>query len=118
MLEYIKWWYGAGWVGEARLWRKRLSDLAELFSVSMLLRTLFSPWKRIVTYPGAGLDEHLRAMLDNLISRVIGFGVRLFALLAALVCFIVFGIVAIVELVVWPLALPLIPVLLVNGVLG
>lgn len=112
MLEFVKWWYGPGWAGVVTNIKARAETLSDMFSVSILLRTLFSPWRRIITYPGAGLDAHFRAMLDNLVSRFIGFMVRVCVLIAAGVGFSVLLIASLVELVLWPL-LPLVGIGLV-----
>jgi hypothetical protein len=88
-----------------------------MFSIRILLRTLFSPWRRIITYPGAGLDAKMRAFGDNLVSRCIGFTIRSFVLFAAAIAFILLGLLALLELVVWPLV-PLAGVaLIVKGLL-
>jgi len=117
MLDLFVWWYGNGWTGVLRATRRRLVGLSAAFSIDILLRTLFAPWKRIVTYPGAGLDAKLRALGDNLISRFVGFMVRIVALLAALVSLIGLCLVGIAELIIWPL-LPLVAVaLIVKGLL-
>lgn len=117
MLDLVAWWYGAGWSGVLRATQKRLSGLAEMFSTKTLLRTLFAPWRRIITYPGAGLDEKMRAFGDNLVSRCIGFTVRFFVLLAAGVSFIGLLVFALLELVVWPLV-PLLGIaLIVKGLI-
>ncbi len=88
-----------------------------MFSVRILLRTLFAPWKRIVTSPGASFDAHLRAFLDNLVSRFVGFFVRFFVLFAAGISLIFLCFIGVLELVVWPL-LPLLAIgLIVKGVL-
>ena len=87
-------------------------NLADAFSISTLLRTLFAPWRRIVSYPGASLDDKLRAMLDNLVSRGVGFVVRLFVLLAVAVLAVVIIIVDVVQIVAWPL----VPLLIIGGV--
>jgi hypothetical protein len=74
-----------------------------MFSVGVLLQTLFSPWRRIMTYPGSGLGAHMRALGDNIISRCVGFVVRIMALLAAAGGFVVLLIFGVVELILWPL---------------
>jgi hypothetical protein len=117
LLGLFTWWYGAGWVGALKSSGRRLRSLANTFSIGILLRTLFAPWRRIVTYPGASLDAKLRAMGDNLVSRCIGFTVRFFVLLAAGVAFVVLAAVSLVEIVAWPLV-PLAAVaLVVEGLL-
>lgn len=102
MLEFVRWWYGRGWAGALKRAAHNLSVLADLFSVTILLRTLFAPWKRIITYPGAGLDAHLRAFLDNLVSRFIGFFVRLMVLIAAGVMFVVVWVFSYAQVILWP----------------
>jgi hypothetical protein len=112
MLDLVGWWYGSGWTGRLNSTRRRLAGLAEAFSITTLLRTLFSPWRRIVTYPGASIDAKLRALGDNLISRCVGFTVRFFTLLAAAAAFLGLCIAGMLELILWPL-LPLLAILLI-----
>jgi hypothetical protein len=102
MLEYVRWWYGRGWAGATKRAEHNMSLLADMFSVSILLRTLFAPWKRIISYPGAGLDAHLRAFLDNLVSRFIGFFVRVIVLFVAGILFVVIGILSVLQIILWP----------------
>jgi hypothetical protein len=102
MLEFVRWWYGRGWAGALKRAERNLVTLADLFSISILLRTLFAPWKRIISYPGAGLEAHVRAFLDNLVSRFIGFLVRIMVLLAAGVMFIVVWLLSYIQVLLWP----------------
>ena len=86
------------------------------FSVVQLLRTLVQPWRRIVTYPGASLDAKVKAKLDNLISRAIGFVVRFSVLLAAVLTLAVVAILTVVEVIIWPLLPLAVPGCLIAGV--
>jgi hypothetical protein len=97
--------------------RRRLSGLADMFSIGILVHTLFSPWRRIITYPGAGLDARLRAFGDNLVSRAVGFTVRFFVLLAAALAFVFVAIMGVLEVLIWPLLPLLAAALIVKGVL-
>jgi len=117
VFSLFSWWYGKGWAGVLTSTRRRLSILAEMFSLKILLSTLFSPWRRIITYPGAGMDARLRAFGDNLVSRCIGFTVRFFVLLAAAVAFVFTTVVGLLELVVWPLVPLAAAVFIVKGLL-
>ena len=114
-VSFFSWWYGRGWRQVATSFGSRLSGLANTFSVSQLLRTLFAPWRRIISYPGASLDERLRAWSDNMFSRAVGFVVRLIVLFTALLAAIVVVIFSLAELVVWPLLPIAVPVLIIMG---
>jgi hypothetical protein len=117
MLDLFSWWYRRGWSGVLTATKRRLEGLAEAFSTRILLHTLFAPWKRIITYPGADISDRLRALGDNVVSRCIGFTVRFFVLLTAGISFLVLSILGFVELVMWPLIPPLAIVLIVKGLL-
>jgi hypothetical protein len=117
MLDLFTWWYGAGWAGVLTSTKRRLTSLGEMFSIKILLRTLFSPWRRIISYPGAGIDARMRAFGDNLVSRCIGLTVRSIVLLTAALAFILMLLVGLLEIIIWPL-LPLAAVaLVVKGLL-
>jgi len=117
MLDLFGWWYGTGWTGVLRATKRRFSGVAQAFSIQALTHTLFAPWKRIITSPGASINDKLRALGDNLISRLVGFTIRFFVLLAAMLSFIGLTIIGVLELIVWPL-LPLLAIaLIVKGLL-
>jgi len=118
LFEFVAWWYGPGWLGA---WKNSLGWVQKVqlaFSVDVLLKTLFSPWKRIVSLPGRSLDEKFRASVDNLVSRVIGFFVRIIVLIAALAMIAATAVAGIAVAVLWPL-LPFIGIgLIFWGILG
>ena len=106
ILAMLRWWYGTGWMGALQrigVWTK---GVERNFSLSLLLRTLFSPWRRIVSFSGRSFDARVRASLDNLVSRCVGFVVRFFVIIAALLAMVVALLGAVILVVVWPL-LPL-----------
>jgi hypothetical protein len=116
-VSFLTWWYGHGWRQVAGNVGPRLSQVAAAFSVGQLLRTLFAPWRRIVTYPGASLTERWRAFVDNLVSRVIGFFVRFFMLFAALFALLTAAIALLLEMLLWPLLPLAIPGLIIAGLI-
>jgi hypothetical protein len=111
-VAFFTWWYGQGWALVFKNIQRRLRQTSQMFSVSILLRTLFAPWRRIITYPGASLADHFRAMSDNLVSRMVGFTVRIFVLIAAVVTLIFVAVVAVIEIVAWPL----VPIAILAGI--
>lgn len=114
----LHWWYGAGWAEAWKAVSRRPAATARAFSVPILLKTLFAPWRRIVAPPARSLDAKLRAGVDNLVSRVIGFTVRFFVLLAAGLLALASFIVSLVLAVAWPLLPALALYYLVRGVIG
>jgi hypothetical protein len=117
-LEFFGWWYGQGWRSQFQNMERRLTRTSHLFSVPSLLRTLFSPWRRIITYPGAGLEAHARAVADNFVSRMVGFVVRIMVLFSAGVILALVLIASTVELILWPLLPLAVPASLVRGIMG
>lgn len=112
LLEFFFWWYGPGW---KKAWHDcflGVKNVLAAFSIDVLLKTLFSPWKRIVTLPGRSIDEKMRALVDNLVSRVIGFFVRSIVLIAALVMVVCTAVAGLAIAILWPL-LPFLGMLLI-----
>src|SRR5471030_1242821 len=102
LVAFVQWWYGPGWRDTASRLMVRIHQTYLTFSVPILLRTLFAPWRRIITPSGSSIEQRLRALLDNLVSRTVGFTVRLLALAIAcfiMVCYVLLGGVC---LLLWP----------------
>jgi hypothetical protein len=116
LIAFFSWWYGRGWQQVAGSFRPRTQAVSDSFSVNQLLKTLFSPWRRIITPPGRSLEDKMRAMVDNMFSRVIGFFVRLLVLVGAVVTLLVVAIFTVVETFAWPLIPLAIPILIFLGV--
>jgi len=114
VVGFFSWWYSAGWMILSKNVQKRLQKTLAMFSVPSLMRTLFAPWKRIVTNPGAGLSAHLSAIGDNMVSRAIGFTVRLFVLIAALVSVLLVSVIGLAQIILWPL----VPLAIAYGVVA
>lgn len=117
LAAFVQWWYGPGWRDAANRLTARVNQTYLTFSMPILVRTMFAPWRRIITYPGTSMQDRMRAVVDNLISRVVGFMVRLMALTAATILIGVYIIVGGLLLVLWPLIPLLGPALIVGGFL-
>lgn len=115
IVEFFTWWYGRGFIELFKRFGGLLSSVWQRFSVAILLRTLFAPWRRITTEAGRSMQAQSRALLDNVISRLVGFTIRFFVIIAALVTIVILAAVGVVLIVGWPLAPPLV-VLSVIGV--
>jgi hypothetical protein len=102
-LEVLRWWYSAGYGKLFRKLRHKLSSIGLYFSVPMLLRTLFDPWRRVISYGDNSFIDSLRAILDNTISRFVGFTVRLIVIFAASFSIMILSVIAVVVIILWPL---------------
>lgn len=105
MVAFFKWWYGAGW---AIVWHNslaRLQHVGQSFSIKLLIRTLFAPWRRI-SMSGRSLDGKIQAAVSNGVGRLVGFTVRVIVLLTAGMVFVVFAIFGLFSIVLWPLIPP------------
>src|SRR5665213_1902836 len=118
VFELFLWWYGAGWgraAGGMRLWN---NNVLHAFSMPVLLKTLFAPWRKITTTKGRSLDAKVRASVDNLVSRTVGFTTRLLVLIAAALLLILCTIAGVVVAVIWPFLPLLVIVCLYKGFAG
>ncbi len=98
----LGWWYGAGWQGRLRLIGERLARAQDFFSIDLLLKTWFSPFRQIGTEGGGrGLSEQMRAMLDKLVSRLIGGIIRTFMIIFGALWLAFLTVAGLVELVLW-----------------
>jgi hypothetical protein len=117
LAAYIRWWYGPGWRDSAGRLQARLTKTYFTVSVPILLTTMYAPWRRIVSAGGGSLGDRFRAGVDNVVSRGVGFGVRLMALGAACFIMLVTALVGGVILLLWPVIPLLGPALVVGGLL-
>jgi hypothetical protein len=97
----LSWWYGQGWSWLLNSLADNMRSVKEIFSVSILFRTLLSPWKQIQT--PSSFQNFFQSAVDNTMSRFIGAIIRSFMLLTAFfltVGIVMFGLAA---LLIWPL---------------
>ena len=78
-IEYFRWHFGSMLGSILRAWKAILRFGLDYFSLPLLLKTLFAPWRRYAwAYPrGFQPALFLEALVSNFISRVLGAFVRL-----------------------------------------
>ncbi|MBZ1348523.1 MAG: hypothetical protein KYQ20_02075 [Candidatus Nealsonbacteria bacterium] len=78
-----------------KAWRNFLLFNLNYFSIALLLKTFFSPWRKYkLGYPrGFRFSKYLEVFFSNLISRVLGALVRIVLIIAGLLAqvFIIFA---------------------------
>jgi hypothetical protein len=117
IFEFFTWWYGRGYSEIIHYCLGLIQKVQRSFSIPSLLDTLFSPWRQIIALPGRSLDEKMRAMLDNVVSRCVGLIVRLIVLFTAFILTILTSVLSAVLAVSWPLVPVLIIFCLIKAVI-
>ena len=119
LVGILSWWYGHGWRQRATIISERIARTSDYFSIGLLLSTLFSPFRQISAGSVRGtIAVQMRAMLDQLISRVIGSIVRTFMILFGLVAILLQVLFGGLVLAAWAIV-PLFPIAgLIMTVIG
>ena len=112
--NYFQWHYTLAFVDIFHIWRNITTFLFYFFSIPILIRTFFSPWKRLHAdreTEGFDLVDSLSTGFVNLIMRFVGALMRSMLIIIGL-CTVVAAIVGgIIFFVLWIFA-PIIIVLL------
>ena len=106
----LRWWYVDGWLGQLASIRRSFTRVADKFSIGLLLKTLFAPFRQI------SADENARAaggvanvLVDKFISRFIGFFMRFVMIVIGIITLALLVVISGLRLVVW-FILPAMPV--------
>lgn len=107
----LRWWYTEGLHQKFQSLANRLEGTMDFFSFSLLIKTLFSPFRQISAGRVDGpLGVQIRAMVDKLVSRIIGAGIRITILVVGGVAVTLELILSIFLLIGW-LVLPAGPII-------
>jgi ATP-dependent Clp protease ATP-binding subunit ClpC len=100
------WYYGKAPRILIEIWKNFFLFFWKYFSISEMLATLLSPWRRdIVVKDWAGWKpiESAKILIGNLMSRFVGFFVRIFVILIGLVVLIGYSITGFLYIAYWVL---------------
>lgn len=76
-LAVVFWWFVFKPKQLLYIYSKVIRKIRQFFSISLLLRTLFAPWKRDeINMGNLSLQDRLRVLIMNLVSRLVGAVVR------------------------------------------
>lgn len=110
LVGLLSWWYGDGFFARVQSIKVRLEKILDFFSIFILFKTLFAPYKQISAGGDFGGNETwLQIIIDKLISRIIGFFARIFLIITGMVV-IIFQVLFSAIIIIFWLILPLIPV--------
>ncbi len=112
----FSWWYGAGWERCIGSVKNGLLSIYDYFSLDLLLRTLFAPFRQISAGQVRGpIGVQMRALLDNLISRTIGAMVRTIVIMLGSLTLLFACVIGAIRIVLWPF-IPALPLLFISFV--
>ena len=113
VLQWLSWQFLEMPRNILKAWGNFLKFGLNYFSVPLLIKTFFSPWRRYVwVYPkGFDIGKYLEVWFSNLISRILGVVLRFFLIIIGILAeiLIVFG--GLIFLLVWLI----LPILLIWG---
>jgi len=115
--EYFAWHYSEALVDVVHIWKNILHFLYEFFSISLLLRTLFTPWKRLGEERRRKFDlgDIIGVLIINTIMRIIGTVMRFVLIVFGSVAIALCLLGGVLALFVWVFAPLIIAVLLIVG---
>ena len=109
LVGIFQWWYGNGLLQYIRQSFLGVLRTADFFSVGLLLKTLFNPFRQSSAAPvGGDLSVQLSAFFDKMFSRVIGAVVRSMVIIIGILMILLRFLWMILGIIMW-LALPLMP---------
>lgn len=102
----FQWWYTRGWQLYLQHFVDQLKNAVDFFSVGLLVRHLFAPFRQISAgdVVSSDLNTKLSAFADRLFSRLIGTVVRLVLLVVGTIVIILRTLLGALIALVWPLA--------------
>ena len=111
--HYILWHYTQAFAEILHIWKNLFWFTINFFSLSELMRSFFSPWKRITEERGNGFNfEDLAGfIIINLISRIIGMILRTVIILAGVAVLLILIAGIILTYLLWVTA----PLLIISS---
>jgi hypothetical protein len=111
IMSLFSWWYSGGLKKELAHLGDSMSRSLDFFSIGLLLKTLFAPFRQIDSgsADNAPMDVRMRMFFDQLMSRAIGGFMRTLVILVGLVVLAAKLVFSLVVVVLY-LLLPLLPV--------
>ena len=114
LMRFFSWWYGKGLAWRAEQILDGIERSVDTFSLGLLLKTWFAPFRQIDAGAGAGgsLDARIRRALDKLLSRFIGALLRTFVMIIGVFYIAGKTIFGLLGMILWLFA-PILPIVFV-----
>lgn len=83
---YLTWWFHQGWHEAWQRAVRWLISIADFFSVDILIKTWFAPWKNdVLSSQNMALSDKTKIWEQNFASRFFGFLIRTAVIFVALI---------------------------------
>ena len=101
--DYLAWHYSAALREGFVIWKNFLWFFSQFFSLGLLFRTLFSPWRRMREYYSRGLDpkQYFEVLILNIIMRFVGFIIRVVTIFAGLLVELMAVVAGVFAFILW-----------------
>lgn len=117
-LHYVWWHYVLVWLDIARLYIDFIAATANLFSLKILVRTWWLPWRRLgEAYPNHfSPGEYLSTFIINTLMRMVGIIIRSILLVVGVVACVLVALAGLLGVALWLILPFIILALVVLGV--
>lgn len=102
--DYFHWHYTTGVIDYLRVWGNFLHFILNLFSIKLLVSTLFTPWKRMEEEQKVNITDfynYFEKHFINFISRIIGALIRSALILVGTVIWAIICVTGLVGFIAW-----------------
>jgi len=115
LIQYLSWQFFDVPKKLIRAWKNLLLFNLNYFSIPLLIKTLFAPWRRYKMSYGRGFDigRYFEAFISNLIFRTLGAIVRIFLIIIGLFAEVFIILAGIIVFFGWLV----LPIVLITGLI-
>ena len=107
----FSWWYGEGWRQRFLVAREYIASVYDYFSIDLLAKTLFSPFRQISAGKVRGpIGVQMQAIFDQLISRTIGATVRTIVIIMGVITLLLTVVIHLAVVILWAIV-PIVPLI-------
>lgn len=114
--SYFTWHYSRALKDALLIWRNFFLFFYHYFAFSLLLKTIFQPWRKLKEYYGsvADIENFFESLVVNTVMRFVGFFIKTAIICLALTAEIIVFFAGIILILIWFFA-PLLAFLLINA---
>ncbi len=100
--DYFSWHYSQSFKDLSALISRFGSFILKFFSIKILIKTFFTPWKLIIDHShNRKLYEITSAFVITNIMRLIGVIIRTFVIIMGLISYLIFNLISIFIYIIW-----------------